>query len=131
MPWRENRRSWRWIREKWPIRYPVRWAEEKQAVKTWRLLRRSPRGRRLQLSPSDSKICSFCASHPTVPANCNDDREQPYPTPTGISCRHASWMARVAVDGIKSTDGQGQFEERQVAADAPRLNRDNDPNLMN
>jgi len=41
-------------------------------------------------------------------------------------------MARVAVDGIKLTDGQAQFEERQVlGGERHRLNRDSDNNLLN
>jgi hypothetical protein len=58
---------------------------------------------------------TWCWERGITLANCNDEREQQYPTLAGISCRHASWMARVAVDGVKLTDGQAQFEERQVS----------------
>jgi hypothetical protein len=51
--------------------------------------------------------------------------------PAGTSCRRASWMARVAVDGIKLTDGEVQFEDRFPVANDPRFGRDNDYNLLN
>jgi hypothetical protein len=41
-------------------------------------------------------------------------------------------MARVAVDGIQIDGWAGAIEERQVSGgDTPRLNRDNDHNLLN
>ena len=51
-----------------PASIPRDRPQKNRGGKTWRLLRRSPRGRRLQLSPNDSEMCSFCApTHPFQP----------------------------------------------------------------